>query len=284
MIYLIIKKILKSLLRMSKYFVTLIIPMLLLLSCARMGQSNHKKMLTNHDEQFNYSDKNGQYDVSITSGLDKKGKSFFTKRKMEDQSRQKEKVLEKSIVVSSVGILKKKINILRPKISQYNVWFDGKKYTSELKINVEKKAIELKMSSPESQWNGSKQIKFPNSSSLPCFFSQIIDCANISGFISKASDEKNGVMNLMVVWEGYPYLNETFSDFPSEIFSEAQLEYDGITKENERRFNLRVAGQSIFYILNEKNEMIKMLWVSQGITMVNNSVEKSKPEDEGDFE
>jgi hypothetical protein len=92
-------------------------------------------------------------------------------------------------------------------------------------------------------------------------------------------------MNLMVIWEGYPYLNETFSEFPSEIFSRAQLEYDGKTKESERRFNLKVAGQSIYYVLNEQDNMIKMFWVTQGISMVSKSVQSgetsSSDEDQG---
>ena len=258
--------------------------MITLTSCARMSQSNPKEMLANHDDQFNYTDKNGQYSVKISSGLDKKGKSFFTKKIMELPSRQKDKALEQSVVLSSIGSLKNKITILRPKISQYNVWFDGKKYSSELKINTVKKAIDVKMTSPESQWNGTKQVKFPSSTTLPCFFSQVIECARVSGFISKASSKQTGTMSLMIIWEGYPYLNETFSDFPTELFSEAQLEYDGKTKEGERRFNLRVAGQSIFYVLSDKDVMTKMFWVSQGITMVSKSSKNAEPEEAGDFE
>lgn len=268
---------------MSKHLALLLF-MMTLVSCARMSQSNPKEMLAKHDDQFNYTDKNGQYSVKIESGLDKTGKSFFTKRIMELPSRQKDKALEQSIVLSSIGSLKKKMTILRPKISQYNVWFDGKKYTSELKINTAKKAIDVKMTSPESQWNGTKQIKFPSSTTLPCFFSQVIECARVSGFINKASSKKTGSMKLMIIWEGYPYLNETFSDFPNELFSEAELEYDGRTKEAERRFNLRVAGQSIFYVLNDKDIMTKMFWVSQGITMVSKSSKSAEPEEAGDFE
>lgn len=268
---------------MSKYVVVALF-MMTLVSCARMSQKNPKEMLANHDDQFNYTDKNGQYSVKISSGLDKTGKSFFTKKIMELPSRQKDKALEQSIVLSSIGSLKNKMMILRPKISQYNVWFDGKKYTSELKINTAKKAIDVKMTSPESQWNGKKQIKFPSSTTLPCFFSQVIECAKVSGFISKASSQKTGTMNLMVIWEGYPYLNETFSDFPTDLFSEAQLEYDGKTKQAERRFNLRVAGQSIFFVLDDRDVMTKMFWVSQGITMVSKSSKNAAPEEEGDFE
>lgn len=267
---------------MNKCLIALLI--ITSVSCAKMTQKSPKEILSNHDEQFNYSDKNGQYTIKISSGLDKKGKSFFTKKIMELPSAQKDKILEQSVVISSLGTLKKKLMILRPKISQYNVWFDGKKYTSELKINTAKKAIDVKMISPESQWNGNKQVKFPNSTILPCFFSQVIECARVSGFISKASEKKTGTMSFMVIWEGYPYLNETFSDFPSELFSEAKLEYDGMTKEKERRFNLRVAGQSIFYVLDAKDVMTKMFWVSQGITMVNKSAKNDGPEDGGDFE
>jgi len=268
---------------MNKCLAALLLTMTLA-SCARMTQKSPKEMLSNHDEQFNYSDKNGQYSMKISSGLDKTGKSFFTKRIMELPSRQKDKALEQSVVISSIGTLKKKLMILRPKISQYNVWFDGKKYSSELKINTAKKAIDVKMTSPESQWNGNRQVKFPSSTTLPCFFSQVMDCAKVSGFIAKASEKKTGTMSMMVIWEGYPYLNETFSDFPSELFSEAQLEYDGLTKEKERRFNLRVAGQSIFFVLDAKDVMTKMFWVSLGITMVSKSVQNNEPEDGGDFE
>ena len=137
------------------------------------------------------------------------------------------------------------------------------------------------MTSPEKQWNGTRQVKFPSSTIVPCFFSQVIDCAKVAGFINKASDKKSGTMNLLIIWEGYPYLNETFSDFPSELFSEGVLEYDGKTTESERRFNLRVAGQSIFYVLNDKSEMSKMFWVSQGISMVGKSAKVSQTQDEG---
>lgn len=255
-----------------------------MISCARMSQKSPKDMLTNHEDQFNYSDKNGQFSMKIASGMDKTGKSYFTKRVMELPSRQKDKALEQSVVLSSVGSLKKKVMVLRPKISQYNVWFDGKKYTSELKINTAKKAIDVKMTSPESQWNGNKQIKFPRTTTLPCFFSQVLECAKVTGFINQATTKENGTMNLLVIWEGYPYLNETFSDFPSELFSDAQLEYDGKTKQNERRFNLRVAGQSIFYVLDDKDNMVKMFWVSQGITMVSKNSKNAEPEEAGDFE
>ena len=252
--------------------------LLTFVSCSGMGQKKIEAQLINNEDSFNYTDKNGQFLVKSASGYDKKKKTFFTKKTLEIPNRMKDKVLEQSVVISSVGTLKKVTPILRPKISQYNVWFDGKKYSSELKINIAKKAIDVRMTSPESQWNGTRQVKFPSSKTLPCFFSQVIECAKISGFIKKASEKKAGVMNFVVIWEGYPYLNETFADFPSELFSSAKLEYDGKTKQQERRFNLRVAGQSIFYVLNDKDVMTKMFWVSQGITMTSKTLAKDGTE------
>lgn len=271
---------------MSKSVLSILICGIVLSACGGMSRKKVEDSLASHEDSYNYSDKNGQFLAKSASAFDKKKKTFYTKRTLEIPDRSTDKILEQSVVISSVGTLKKITPILRPKISQYNVWFDGKKYSSELKINVAKKAIDVKMTSPESQWNGVKQIKFPNSKMAACFFSQVIECAKFAGFIAKASEKKTGVMNFLVIWEGYPYLNETFSDFPSELFSTAQLEYDGKTKQSERRFNLRVAGQSIFYILNDKDIMTKMLWVSQGITMTSKSAAKNEPvtDDGGEIE
>ena len=265
---------------MSRRILILFIVSIGLVSCAGSSKKNIGASLQATEDAFRYTDKNGQFNIKMSSGFDKKNNSFHTKKIMEIPNRSKDNVLEQSVAISTLGVVKNKTPILRPKISQYNVWFDGKKYTSELRINPAKKAVEVKMISPESQWNGTKQIKFPSSTMLPCFFSQVIECAKVSGFISSSSEKKTGAMKLLILWEGYPYLNETFSEFPSELFSEAELEYDGKTKDTERRFNLRVAGQSIFYILNQDDKMIKMFWVSQGISMVSKSVAKESAETE----
>lgn len=263
----------------------MLIIVLLVSSCSSAKQNNLKKELARDEEKFTYNDKNGSFLVKISSGFNKKENTFYTKRSLETTSKDSDNILEQSIVLSDLGSLKKKKNILRPKISQYSVWFEGKKYFSELKLNPAKKAIDIKMVSPETQWNGSKQIKLPSTKSLYCFFSQVIECAKTAGFISEAIRKEAGTMNFYVIWEGYPYLNETFSDFPSELFSRAELEYDGKTKEDERRFNLKVAGQSIFFALDKNEQMKKMFWVSQGISMVSKSLKKTaeqKEEESGD--
>ncbi|MFA6236994.1 MAG: hypothetical protein WC635_06670 [Bacteriovorax sp.] len=255
-----------------------------LASCASTKSVSLKKELARDEERFTYTDKNGTYLVKLSSGFNKKENTLVTKRSLEMIDKENDNILEQTIVLSDIGSIKKKRTILRPKLSQYSVWFEGKKYFSELKLNTQKKSIEVKMVSPEAQWNGTKLFKLPNTKALYCFFSQVIECAKTAGFISKAIQKESGSMNFYVIWEGYPYLNETFSDFPLELFSKAQLEYDGKIKEQEKRFNLKVAGQSIFFIVDENKQMKKMFWVSQGISMVSKTLKKSSEETKHDSE
>ena len=268
-------------------FLVLIILGLFVVSCSSTKKAAEiKKDLIHAPEKYSYTDKNGQFLVRLSSGFNKKNNSFFTKRSLEIPGKDTDNLLETSVTFSDLGSVKKK-NMLRPKLSQYNVWFDGKKYFSELKMNQSKKAMDVRMVSPESQWNGVKQIKLPSTKALYCFFSQIIECAKTVGFLAESSKKEEGVLYFYLIWEGYPYLNETFTNIPSQLFSKAQLEYDGITKDNERRFNLKVAGQSIFYVVDDKFQMKKMFWVSQGISMVSSSAKKSSAErnasdDDGD--
>lgn len=60
--------------------ILLITTLLLLTSCGGMSAKDGKASLANHEDQFNYTDKNGQYVVRTSSGLDKQGKSFFYKK------------------------------------------------------------------------------------------------------------------------------------------------------------------------------------------------------------
>jgi hypothetical protein len=279
---------------MNKIFFILL-AMILITACGSMSKKSLKNEMSHPEEHFNYSDKSGKFLVKISSGFNKKDRAFFYKKSMEIPEKKENNILEQSITFSDVGTVRKKQTIVRPKLSQYTVWFEGKKYFSELKMNPAKEAIEVKMVSPEENLNGTKIIKLPSTKVQYCFFSQVMECARAMGFIGKANSKEGGQMNFYVVWEGYPYINEVYSGVPVELFSKAQLEYDGKTKDNEIRYNLKVAGQSIFFIVDDEFKMKKMFWVSQGISMVSNSYKKKnaaktakakvEPEDDGeDFE
>jgi hypothetical protein len=251
------------------------IALLTLVSCSSTDPSNIKKELGHKEEKYSYSDKNGQFMLRSMAGFNKKEKSFFTKQSLEMLNKTQDNSLEQSIAFSQLGMVKKRRMILRPKNSEYNVWFDGKKFSSKLKVIPAKKMVELTMESPEVKWNGVKQFKFPSTKIPTCFFSQIVECAKVMGLLKTQKK-----MSFYVLWEGYPYLNETFSDFPMELFSRAELEYEGKLNQDEKRFSLQVAGQSIAYILDKNNKLKKMFWISQGISMVSKSYKESAKEEE----
>ena len=237
-----------------------------LLACSSNKQALIKKELVHKEEKFSYADKNGQFLFRSTSGFQKKDKSFFTKQSLEMTTKKQDNAIEQSIAFSTLGSIKKKRMILRPKQSEYNVWFEGKKFTSKLKVLPAKKMVELTMESPEAKWNGVKQFKFPNTKTATCFFSQIVECAKVMGLLNTPQK-----INFYILWEGYPYLNDTFTDFPPELFSRAELENEGKFTQDEKKFNLHVAGQSLVYVLDKNNKLKKMFWISQGISMVNRS-------------
>jgi hypothetical protein len=172
------------------------------------------------------------------------------------------------VVVSTVGKIGGKLTTLRPEVSQFQVWFDKKRYFSETRISVEDRKMKVRLNSPEKQWNGNQSFKFPNPKGLYCYFGQIMECAHVTGFVQKAIAADAGKMNLYIVWEGYPFSGEQYLNIQDNLFEKAVLEYDGKNKNGERRFSLRLTSNTIFYFINERNEMTKMFWPSQGISMV----------------
>jgi cupin superfamily acireductone dioxygenase involved in methionine salvage len=67
------------------------------------------------------------------------------------------------------------------------------------------------------------------------------------------------------------------------LFSKATIEFDGKLKDNEFRYSVNVAGQSIFYVINKDKKFLKMFWVSQGITMVPKSDQENATNSESDI-
>lgn len=167
------------------------------------------------------------------------------KRQVFSSDDPEKKPLEKSIVISTPGSLKK-INVLRPLRSQYTVWFEKKKYFTEMKLDVKKKSLEVRMVSPEKQWNGVKHVSFPRGKGVYCFFSQVVDCVALTGFINEAVKREAGEMYFHLIWEGYPYFMEQYLNIKEEVFTRATFKYDGKTGDGHFRFTLEAGGQSLF--------------------------------------
>lgn len=243
-------------------------------SCAFVRKTMSKEdMLTKpvSNKAFILTDKSGKFNYLREAGYQKQGNQFVVKRKITAQD-DPSKVLEKSIVIATPGKYNG-VNLLRPKVSQYTVWFEKKKYFTEMKVLPKEKSVYVKTVSPEKQWNGEAKIKFPKMTGVYCFFSQVLDCAKYSGFINEATKRQAGSMKLVIIWEGYPFFQEQYLNIPDEIFTNASLEYEGKNRVGERRFTLKFQNQQIFYFLGQRNTFKKSFWVQQGMSVVPNPIQ-----------
>lgn len=232
---------------------------------AGSGLSANKNIEKNRSVLFEYSDKAGRFYINRESGRMAKSPKYMVKEKMYVPS-QPDETVEKLVSISTIGDVNA-LRLLRPERSQYTAWFGGEKYLTELKVDIEHKKMLVEMTSPESEWNGVEEFSFPKGTGVYCFFSQVIECASITGFINKAIKAQAGVMRFHIVWAGYPYIMEQYPGIQKNVFSKASLEYDGQTEQGEDRFMLRFAGETIFYMVNPENgQFKKKLWVSQGVT------------------
>ena len=204
--------------------------------------------------------------VHRQAGKSQADKSYVVKKKMYSQGKE-EKAVEKIIAIGTPGRLKN-INIIRPRVAQYTVWLDKKKYFSELKLDVKSKSMILRMDSPESQWDGTRKILFPKGTGVYCFFSMIVECAAATGFIEKAIRKGNGEMRFYIIWDGYPYIQEQYQQLPNEVFSPAEFAFEGSNENGENKFSLTTRGQTILYFVQPEGILTKMFWISQGISMV----------------
>lgn len=252
---------------MSKTILILFLSFFFFVSCSSTAKKTGSVLETGV-VQYDYEDKNGTFKVAKQVALEKNTGRVITKQQLELVSMGKENILEQSIVISNPGSIKGKSAVLRPEEGQYSVWFEGKKYTSTIKINSKNKSFELKTSGPTAKDSSLRQIAFPKSQHIFCFFSQLTECLNFHGFIKKSIKDQSGSVRLNLVWNGYPFFQEAYNDLPMELFSKAQLAYDGKIAEDEFRFTLGVANQMIFFITSEKGEFKKMFWIAQGISMV----------------
>src|SRR5690606_29149995 len=107
----------------------------------------------------------------------------------------------------------------------------------------------------------------PDAGSIYCYFSQIIECAHTSSFISKAIINGSGQMNFYIVWEGYPYFQQQYIGLQEELISSAQLSYDGENERGLRRFSLSIGNQIIFYHLDKGQNIQAIFWPSQGLSV-----------------
>lgn len=264
---------------------------LMLLSCSLIQTKKTLPSSKPEIQTFIYRDKTGDFSLERKTTLNADKKLVIVKQVLSSSSGEDANnelmgnALEEVASYSTPGLLKGKTNILRPTRSLFSVWFDKKKYTTEMKLNTKTHKLDVKVVSPEERFNGEKQFSFPKKTTgVFCFFSQLIECVRATDFIHTAIDKEAGEMNFHVIWENYPFIAEQYSDMPNEVFSLARLEYDGKNSKGEYKFALQLPTQTIFYFVDKNADFIKMFWVAQGISLVRQDKEADLEDNESEAE
>ena len=238
--------------------------LLILLSCSSKSMTGRLK---SYQRNYKFTDMSGEFLLDFESGLSKKKEAYVKKRLI---GRKDNKEYEKLITISKLGTLDvggKKVRTLRPRISQYTVWFEKQKYFSQLEIIPQKRMLKVSMKSPAKKWNGVQNIFFPHSRGIFCFFSQIADCVKVTGFLSKAIKNKGGKMNLTTIWEGHPFISEQYSGIEAPLTTSV-FSYEGQSQEGNFIFNLSFGNQVVLYHFNPNMQLEKKFWISQGLEQI----------------
>lgn len=195
-------------------------------------------------------------------------KKLVTRTQLLDRTGSGNKLLEKSITVSQVGSIKsnnKRLITVRPLASEYTVWLDGKRYVSKMQLNAAKKSMRLTLDSPESRWQGTSDIPFPKGKYF-CFFNQIPECLYHNYLLINASEYQTQRFDFYVIWDTYPYIQDVYTRVGKKLFAPASIKFDGENK-GLFRYIVEVEGQEILYQFTKSFDLVKVAWISQGITI-----------------
>ncbi|MDD0854457.1 hypothetical protein HBN50_15200 [Halobacteriovorax sp. GB3] len=229
--------------------------------------SSKDKITNSLAVNYKLTDKSGDFYVTRKRFYKEKSNKFVVKKVLLSDSTKTANVLEKSILVSNLGQLKGK-DLFRPESSYYEVWFDGKKYVSAMKVNVKEKKLEVILNSPEAQWKGRRSYDFPTNSNVFCFYNQVAECLGYSGFLSEAIKKNHGSMKFKLIWNGYPYFQEQYLNIPEGVFQDAEFSYDGKSEDGNFRFSLKTENHVQFYFFDDDLKLKKYFWVAQALSMI----------------
>ena len=238
--------------------------LLLLTSCASQGPSGTPR---EGKTTYSYTDLSGTYQT-VREFKNMKQK-VITRSQLVSVNSGAKKVLEKSIVVSQLGSIKSKksrLVTLRPQASEFTVWLEGKRYFSRMQINPKNKSMRLTLDSPESKWKGTSEIPFPKGQFF-CFFSQIPECLYHNNLLISAYNNQKRKIDFYVVWDSFPYVQDQLTNVGNSLFASASIKFDGEIRKTFR-YTVEVEGQVIIYIFSRSFDLLKMSWITQGISLV----------------
>ena len=226
-------------------------------SCATPEEYSQKK--ASRLNKFKYEDQSGTFLLKRANKFNKN--KIITRSQILDMFKKIDSPLETSVVVSKLGTINGRPT-LQPSVSQFSIWFEKQKYFSQMKVNAKTKSLDIILKSPDKKWNGTKTIKFP-SEKIFCYFSQFPECVKANKLLILKKKEK---IDLVVIWDSYPYHNEQYEAVGSSPFTRARFYLSDVTKD-EIKYTLDLGNQVIFYHFNMKLEFTKMFWIPQGISI-----------------
>ena len=206
---------------------------------------------------YKQKDPSGDFILTREAGPSSTKDEFLVK----GQLQLKTDVLEKSISISDI-----ENKLLEPKVSQFTIWINKKKYFSEITRDKAGNQLIVRLIAPEPKNNGVKFSPLTTEATNLCFFSQVIECAQFRGFFKKGL-KKNNKLSLNIIWDGYPFFHQVLENFPPKLISEATLVFEEENKTGDKLLALKIEGDEIIFELDSDNKLIKRLWVSKGVTI-----------------
>ena len=230
----------------------------------------------------------GSYALEDASGtfwfekvLKTKGNKVISLNRITDGSNSG-KVLEQSIAVMEVGLrpnqntskknqeqeLNHRIQV-RPSLGQFHIYFDNKKYFSQIKINAKKNLVEVDTTGPSASDNKQEKINLP-ANPVICFFSQVVECLRIANIVKKARLTPNQEFSFTLLWDSYPFHQNQYPSLDSNLFVNAKFKYETKVK-NYFRYQLKFNNDEIIYHLTPNDKLQDLFWVSQGLSITGQS-------------
>lgn len=247
-----------------------ILPILFFISsCAYMkiiNTDNREVEKLSGDLKYEFNDTTGAFIKLRQKGMDsnqnKVVKSIiYTENK-------KDTPVEKLVSISKQNDEVSGIKLLTPLRSEVVYWFDGNRYKSSIRLDSEKKTYIINSFGKEKEWNRTKKLEIESSKKAYCFFSQLVECIEYSGFFEKSRRSKSGSMNLEIIWDGYPFFNEQYLNDKDNVSARGKISYAGKETIGLHKYSLKVDGQVINYSIYRDKYLAKMFWVSQGISQI----------------
>lgn len=235
--------------------------LVLLTSCATV-KPNLQKVRSNNGQIFAYRDVSGDFEIAREIKVDKQ--QLASRTRIFSPNNEGERLLEKTFTISQVGTVKTRSGravAIRPELSQHTVWLEGKQYFSQLKLNPARRTLEVLMQSPEAKWQGKKEYKVPKGQVF-CFYSQLPECLVASGLLEKAK-ASGARPRFIIIWDSFPYHQEHFTGLKASPFSTAS-----VAKETAVSYQVEFNGQSISIHFSKDAIFARLLWTSQGISIL----------------